>query len=759
MDIKWSLILLMLIGLVACNTTDLVLVQRGSSNYEIALPQHADSLELKSSRELQKYLQKMTGVVVPINEGENNSPLRRIFIGKTVQGESQKAGTDEIVIKAMDKDLCITGGDPKSTLYAVYHFLENFLGCRFYAPDAEIIPQTDRIKVPGKIYFRFTPLVTTRTVHSRLYYGDAAFADKRKVTTEAFPGYVPGYGVHTLGRFVPSQQYYSTHPEYYTLRNGRRIPSQLCLTNEDVLVIVKDRVASLLEQFPGSKVISVSTNDNVQYCECEACMAINKREESTAGSVIAFVNKIADAFPDRTISTLAYQYTRKAPKHIKPVDNVLITLCSIECDRSAPIGEKCPDFKDDLIAWAKLTDNIRIWDYTTQFTNFLAPFPNIRTLQPNIQLYIENHAKWIFEQHSYHPSELFELRSYLTACLLWDPHLDQDAVIADFLNGYYEAAAPYIQHYITTIHDEIQQDDDFFLFLYGDPAQAFKSFLRPELLKQYDHWFQEAEKAVENKPQVLNRVRRARLSTDFAIMEAARLNDPDGYRLFAMDDHGNRSTPDELLRRMARFRQTCQDADITFMNEMGYTVDEYLEFYEYTLSRALEENIATGKKVILLQPPKKYTGEDPQTLTDGAFGGINFYANWLGFEGNDLEAIIDLEKEAEISQISCDFLQIVNHIVFFPTDVKYFYSEDGENFGYLGKVDNDRPLTKQSKTADIQSFTYNCPPVKARFVKIVANNMDTAPLWHPAAGMPSWIFVDEISVKTGDPSPSPKAES
>ncbi len=428
-----------------------------------------------------------------------------------------------------DDDLFILGGDPESTLYAVYTFLENYLGCRFYAPDVEIIPEINLVTVPNDIDYQYTPPVTTRTVHSRLYYENHEFADKRKVTHEAFPGYVPGYGVHTFNRFVPSSKYYRAHPEYYALRDGRRIPTQLCLTNSDVLDIVKDAVASVLDQYPELKVISVSTNDNTQYCQCESCKAIDDREESHAGSVIDFVNKIAAEFPDRTISTLAYQYTRKAPKHIKPGQNVLITLASIECDRSAPIEEKCLDFAEDLMAWGKLTENIRIWDYTTQFTNFLAPFPNIHTLQPNIQFFRNNNAKWIFEQHSHHPSELFELRSYLTAQLLWDPDVNQDSVITDFLNGYYEEAAPFIQNYITTIHDEIQQEKDFFLFLYGDPAQGFKSFLRPELLKQYDRWYQEAEQAVEGKPGVLKRVHQARLSIDFAILEAARLNDPEAY--------------------------------------------------------------------------------------------------------------------------------------------------------------------------------------------------------------------------------------
>ena len=88
--------------------------------------------------------------------------------------------------------------------------------------------------------------------------------------------------------------------------------------------------------------------------------------------------------------------------------------------------------EESLIGWKELTEHIRIWDYTTQFTNFLAPFPNIQTLQPNIKFFRDNHATWVFEQHSHHPSELFELRSYLTAKLLWNPDLDADEIITEF---------------------------------------------------------------------------------------------------------------------------------------------------------------------------------------------------------------------------------------------------------------------------------------------------------------------------------------
>ena len=149
------------------------------------------------------------------------------------------------------------------------------------------------------------------------------------MSNEAFPNYVPNARVHTFHRFIPYDKFYDNHPEYYALRNGKRLATQLCLTNEKVLEIVKDSVASFFKKHGPSSVISVSQDDNTQYCTCENCFKIDEKEKSPAGSMIYFVNKIARSFPNKTISTLAYQYTRKPPI-TRPESNVLITLCSIE---------------------------------------------------------------------------------------------------------------------------------------------------------------------------------------------------------------------------------------------------------------------------------------------------------------------------------------------------------------------------------------------------------------------------------------------
>lgn len=715
-------------------SSSITLVKNGQSEYTITLAEKATDSETKAAEVLKEYLQQISGAELAINKGEVDG--KKIVIGQI--GEAENAQESTVSYSVTGEDVLIQGGNPESILAAVYTFLDKELGCRFYSPTVENIPSNPTIQLSNSLQFEYAPPVTTRTVHSRLFYENPEFANKLRVTTEAFPGYAPGARVHTFHRFVPAGVYYDEHPEYYALRNGKRIPTQLCLTNEKVFEIVKDTVTALLERHPASGVVSVSQDDNTQYCQCPNCEAIHEKEEAPSGSMIHFVNRIAREFPDKQISTLAYQYTRKAPKTLKPEPNVLITLCSIECDRSAPIEDNCQDFTADLVAWGEKTDNIRIWDYTTQFTNFLAPFPNLMTLHPNIELFVKNNAKWIFEQHSNQPSELFELRSYLTAQLLWDPTANPEDITDDFLEGYYQEAAPFVKEYITTIHDELAQDSSFFLFLYGDPSQGFRSFLRDDRLVYYDSLYNEAATAVKDQPEVLQRVQEARLSIDYAILEHAKTD------LQKVLEHSP-SMP--VPERLERFKQTTQQANITAMNEMRYTVDEYIQLYQQTLQRATRPNLASKKPVTLLENPKKYAQEDPQALTDGAFGGSNFYANWLGFEGNDLAAVIDLGQPTEVKEISAAFLQVTNHIVFFPKEVQYLASDDGQSYRPIAVIQNQSPLNPKSKINDIQHFTHSGTPQTFRYLKIIGVNHEVAPVWHHAADLPSWVFADEVEVR------------
>lgn len=246
--------------------------------------------------------------------------------------------------------------------------------------------------------------------------------------------------------------------------------------------------------------------------------------------------------------------------------------------------------------------------------------------------------------------------------------------------------------------------------------------------------------------EILWRVKAARLSIDFAILEACRKGISNEYSLLIEGQDGVQKINENVIAKFEDFYRTCQQWEITMMNETRFSVEEYYENYKKAIQVAQKPNKALGKKVVLNTKPKKYANEDPQVLTDGALGGNSFYANWLGFEGNHMEAVIDLGQIEEISTLSTAFLQVTNHVVFFPLKVSYYYSNDNKHFIKLGDVINDKELTKKSQINDIKYFDLSFPDIKARYIKVYGENMQEPPYWHHAAGTPSWIFADEILI-------------
>ena len=717
----------------SCSNDEIIISKAELSKYSII----SDENNFDIADSLNVYLSKTIGLKLNVfNQISNNKSI--------ILSIDSDSKDDFISIAFKDSLVNISANSKEFLFFATYEFIEKYLKVRWLSSNSTFYKQINSLKIPKSFNFLHKPPVKTRTVHSRLFYNDPIFAEKSKVTTSAFPNYIPEARVHTFHRFVPEEIYYESNPEYYALRNGKRLPTQLCLTNDEVYKIVVDKVSELFEKYPGYDVVSVSQDDNTSYCTCDKCEKLHNEFGGPAASMISFVNKIADNFRDKTISTLAYQYTRK-PTTIIPKDNVLITLCSIECNRRIPISEGCVDFYEDLKGWSKLTNNIRIWDYTTQFTNFLAPFPNWNTIKPNINLFVENNAKWIFQQHSNNPSELFELRSYIMAKLLWNPDLSFNELLDDFCDNYYGKASKYIKKYVNDISKEISKNTNFFLFLYGDPSQGFESFLRPEKLVYYNSLFDQAYNEVKDDKKYSNRVKKARLSIDYASLEAHRKNFSENFPL-TIFDNGIKVIPEIVLNRINRFKDITQNNNITLMNEMGFTVDEYIFYYKKALKLAVKENSAKSKKVNLLTKATKYANEDPQVLTDGALGGSSFYSNWLGFVDNDMDAIIDLGEEKMIKNISTSFLQVTNHVVFFPPKVEFLISTNKTDWITFNPIINKKPLSKKSKVNDIQTFSQ---PVNklGRFVRVKANNYGAAPYWHFAADNPSWIFADEVIVE------------
>ena len=285
---KQLIILLIIFNLLSCSNRQVNLDSNSLSEYTIVSDNRAvaDTLNV--------YFKKALGVELPIaSDIKGNKKYIHLK-------NNSDFLTDYMSLSFSEYSITVQGNNSKMLSYGVYEFLENFLGVRWYSTDLTVVPEITSFNIPLDKEIIYKPSVTTRTVHSRLFYKDSSFADKLKVSNEAFPNYVPNARVHTFHRFIPYDKFYDNHPEYYALRNGKRLATQLCLTNEKVLEIVKDSVASFFKKHDLSTVISVSQDDNTQYCMCDSCSEIHEREGSPAGSMIYFVNQIAKSFPNKT---------------------------------------------------------------------------------------------------------------------------------------------------------------------------------------------------------------------------------------------------------------------------------------------------------------------------------------------------------------------------------------------------------------------------------------------------------------------------
>ena len=715
----------------------------GRTDFSVYVSARETALTLAAADTLCHYLRLVSGADLPVTHEIDPAAHQIIFeVGASRDPGLDVAalGRDGFRIKTLNRGLCLTANSDRGIRNAVYTFLETYLGCRKYSPAVTVVPKRVGITLP-EIDDTQVPAITFRMQN----FHDPAYDAWHKLdSNEDF-----GLFVHTFRLLVPPEKHFAEHPEYFSMLKGRRTPDgQLCLTNPEVFRVVVEELRTRMREKPAADFWSVSQNDTYVPCECDACRAIDSREGSPSGSLLAFVNRVADEFPDKRISTLAYQYSRSAPEHMRPRPNVNIMLCSIECNRSRPIAEDpgSASFVRDVHAWSRLTGDILLWDYVIQFRNLVSPFPNLRVLQPNIQFFVESGITSIFEQGlgELH-GEFAELRGYLIAKLLWNPYADADSLMTDFLEGFYGNAAPHLRGYIDTMHDALEASGEP-LDIYGYPWPSRDGYLSPARMEAYRALFDQAEAAVAGDPELLLRVQAARLPLQFAELEQAKVLGAAEGGAFVADAAGGLAVRPGLEALLETFVERCRRAGIPRLWEHGTSPDEYHAATRRYLDESVMPHLARLRPVTLARPASpKYHDGDASALTDGIKGWDDYHMHWLGFEGEDLEATIDLGALQTVTQIETDFLQDINSWVFMPLAVACSLSTGGEAYQPVGEIVNTVAADRWGPI--VAPFDFRCEPTRARFVRLKAASVKTCPAWHKGSGGPAWIFIDEIAVK------------
>jgi hypothetical protein len=516
------------------------IVSGGKTDYVIALCSRPIPSEQTAAKELQSYLEKSTGVLIPIvGESSLTSSQPAIMVGPTVYARSKgimPKGEEDWTIKTVGNRLVLTGGRPRGTLYSVYHFLEDHVGIRWWTMWEESVPKLNKLTISsidrsGSPGFIYRDIYDAEIGWPKEFYVRNRVNGMFSFIPWEYGGtvqYGPPYHVHTFSHYFPASQYFKTHPEYFSMSGGKRIDNgQLCLTNKDMqrewIVKMKEYIRSSYAEadkagVPRPSMYSISQNDWAGSCECENCKPIYEKE-GHAGLELMFVNEVADeiakVYPDVLIDTLAYSFYAAAPKTIKPRPNVCIRVCDDPGDVLHGMGH--PNNREGLKTlkdWSKITNHLRIWDYGVIYTPNL-PTPTQLYTAADMKLFKKLGVEGVFtELENVLTTDMWDMKAWMLAKTMEDPNANSGKLVKEFTDGYYGTAGRYVREYLNIINKALNKRPVYINFG-GNPAGY--TFLDVKTVSAANAAFDKAESAAAGDPVLLDRVQFARTSLDRAI--------------------------------------------------------------------------------------------------------------------------------------------------------------------------------------------------------------------------------------------------
>lgn len=527
-------------------TKSITIANKGIAKAVIVLDSNATQTEQFAAQELKNHLEQITSGSFKIVNPAYKTKQTRIIIGQCNEVHKllpkikfDNLKPDSIIIAAINNKLILAGNRPRGTIYAVYTFLEDYLGCEWWDQNNSYIPKKKTIILMNPIYKVYASPFNYRSIwYHYMEYEKGPFGARLKLNGE-IPQPLPKYGGHittivpghSLHYILPPDIYFVSHPEWYGLYNNKRyaiLPSghknQLCLSNMEMRQEFANRVLQLIKTNPDAEIISVCQQDGSRPCSCDLCKDMDIRYGGQSGTLLAFVNQIADkvkaVYPKITVQTFAYQWSINPPTvaasgALARRDNVNVRIAPINEDFGAPWNSKRNNRVSSLIKKWKNYANLSIYDYAMNYHQPLILLPNWNTFSANINYYAQNKVNSIIYQGdiSNDGANFCRLKAWLIAHLMWDPSNNQDALTKRFLNGYYGKAGPYLKKYIDLTSKASLRNVSFMPIWSDDPC-----FLTNTQLQNAKSYFDKAEYAVRNNSELLTRVKIERLGFDHQLL-------------------------------------------------------------------------------------------------------------------------------------------------------------------------------------------------------------------------------------------------
>jgi len=549
---------------------ELMLCENHRTEYVIVTPDTPTAEETAAITDMGELLKEATGadfrIVTPAEAGRYH---KRIFVGysaamRDLAGKIGGLENEARVFRNIGDDILIYGGGRCGTTFAIYQFLDEQLGMRFYHPWGDK-------KVPK--YFTLAMMDFNRKMMPSYIVRDwnrssytqvgcptaQLFGRRARMHDNSFnPISIKGAGVHTFFLFVnpfgqatnrpvaiPSPypifkdtHYFETHPEFFSLlKNGKRSDrNHFCFANAELRRTLTQNVEKYLQSCKMEKdetaVINIEQQDvGDHFCWCDGCQELERKYKSPGGPLYDYLIETAspyfrERYPNLILRFLAYnrEQTEFPPppetlKNGKLPDNLCPFLAMLTADFSKPYNSKSnQSVWDSLQGWGKIAHQMWYYYYPTTYARPLVHMPlfgNVLRIPREYQLGHDLNVRYTYiDQESYFMRSnagFVALNVFLQTRIANDVTRDIDALVSEYMSAIYGSAAENMKAYFYELERLGAADDG---YLRWNPDPRFANYITPANLLKWQKNFDEMERLVAHEPRALLHVQCARLNLD-----------------------------------------------------------------------------------------------------------------------------------------------------------------------------------------------------------------------------------------------------
>jgi len=547
-DMQRIRIVVVVIGLLAAHAwADSVLVRDGRPTSLIVVPREASPTVRFAADELASCIEKISGAKLAIAvEGQAATGVA-IHVGLTAGARAavpQRLAeqSESVFVQTGAQRVVICGGSDRGTLFAVYRFLEQGLGCRWLAPDEEHIPELQTVEVP-EMDLLTVPAFNLRTFVGRqeskriwgVKMGMNGFFTADDVDLHGRGYYLPAAapGCHAYYKIIPAEAHFDAHPEWFPLQQGRREAgrlhgAQLCVTAAGLREEFARRVVEMFDEDPNLSVVSISPNDGTGWCGCEPCAALDQRlcESRTTKQGLArerpfvgdrvfwFANRVAEGVarkhPNKLLLVLSYINYAEPPDTVVPAKNVVPWLCHYApADYSRPISDptSAPNaqFNELLVRWAKQAPHLLFYSYVSKSMWWRLPRPVVRSFAEDVKYLHSLGIRRYYCQSALNDWPEAGPLYYVVCKLLWDPSRAPDEIAADWIGHMFGPAAASMTAFYAAVEASVRDSGQSFS---DNPPRHVPGLYSPEHLDRAQQYLSAALGAAVGDEVALRRLKR-----------------------------------------------------------------------------------------------------------------------------------------------------------------------------------------------------------------------------------------------------------